>query len=581
MIGKRKASRNKKCRIGKWIQDRRKKKQRLSLMKKPSLRKIFAKYMAAGLCAAVIVGYMGTQIAVANYRAAGQMDFRVFTKEMGEDIAQSYTESVQIARTQDNIMSLWKAQVRLLLNTRREYGYEACLYDVDTKERFMEQKCVVNITIVEKPESEEPIFRSFECEWAKMQEALSDYNELFPDSGAEVDETYIEEWPDLEIKDIYIKGGAFVPGKVRLVMTNKAGTTKVLKEYDYTPDDITGYQHLDSKEMDKYGTKIFWCIEPTEEVDYKVIDAYMKSEEYDWNEKYFWRREESVYRNTFWGTEEFFTEQVTLDNGKDYLLFVAVDMNMWNDFKNRILAAYGGLLLLALLAATSAAYVSYMKRLGYYRLDAYRRETTNAMAHDLKTPLMAIFGYAENLRNNVHTEKKDYYADLIVEHVKYMNDMVENILELAKVEGVSRVSEKIPVDLKIQTETILKKYEILITDKNLKVNMEGECEIEADKVCMEQAIENLIGNALKYALKDTDINIRMDKHVYEIKNRMGAKLQTPADELWKPFVKGDESRNEQRGTGIGLTIVKNIVDMHGFELMLQCENQEFVAGILF
>ena len=46
-------------------------------------------------------------------------------------------------------------------------------------------------------------------------------------------------------------------------------------------------------------------------------------------------------------------------------------------------------------------------------------------------------------------------------------------------------------------------------------------------------------------------------------------------------MKGDNSRNEQRGTGIGLTIVKNIVDMHEFELTLQCEEQEFVVGIWF
>lgn len=73
----------------------------------------------------------------------------------------------------------------------------------------------------------------------------------------------------------------------------------------------------------------------------------------------------------------------------------------------------------------------------------------------------------------------------------------------------------------------------------------------------------------------------MDKDVYQVRNQINGEMQTPVEELWKPFVKGDESRNEQRGTGIGLTIVKNIADIHGFELLLQCEGQVFVAGILF
>ena len=111
--------------------------------------------------------------------------------------------------------------------------------------------------------------------------------------------------------------------------------------------------------------------------------------------------------------------------------------------------------------------------------------------------------------------------------------------------------------------------------------MEGACEIEADPIRMEQAIENLIGNAIKYAPTDTEIDIKIDKNFYEIRNRLEGELETPVEELWKPFVKGDNSRNEQRGTGIGLTIVKNIADIHGFELSLQCEEQEFVAKIEF
>ena len=94
-------------------------------------------------------------------------------------------------------------------------------------------------------------------------------------------------------------------------------------------------------------------------------------------------------------------------------------------------------------------------------------------------------------------------------------------------------------------------------------------------------VENLIGNAIKYAPEDAEIHIRMNQNGYEIRNRMNHELKTPVEQLWKPFVKGDDSRNRQKGTGIGLTIVKNIADIHGFELELQCEEHEFVANLLF
>lgn len=62
---------------------------------------------------------------------------------------------------------------------------------------------------------------------------------------------------------------------------------------------------------------------------------------------------------------------------------------------------------------------------------------------------------------------------------------------------------------------------------------------------------------------------------------MEGEIKTDVEEFWKQFVKGDDSRNEQRGTGIGLTIVKNIADVHGFELVLQIEEDTFVAKIIF
>lgn len=90
-----------------------------------------------------------------------------------------------------------------------------------------------------------------------------------------------------------------------------------------------------------------------------------------------------------------------------------------------------------------ATAVIYMTRKTRYDRQEYRRNMTNAMAHDLKTPLMAMSGYAENLLANVHTDKRQQYAEAISENVRRMNGMIEQMLEIDRLEtGKRRKGEK-------------------------------------------------------------------------------------------------------------------------------------------
>ncbi|MBO5088479.1 MAG: HAMP domain-containing histidine kinase [Lachnospiraceae bacterium] len=560
-----------------------KRKQRVNIMRKPSFRRILAKYMAIGFCVALFIGCVGTYIAVSYYRSVGYKDFVIHTNRMGENILDAYTSSMEKGLVQEDAISSWKSTVRWNLNTKRVMGYEACLYDVSTKEKFVEQKCVGNIVFREIPptESDMGVRHILECDCNVMKETITDYNNWFEERGVEADDLDTDV-PWLEVKDFYFKGGLFVPGKVELQINDGYGVTNVLKKYDYTPKDITGYRYISLQDDSQYGVLgPIWFLEPNQDVGCELIEDYIERAGDMEDKEEIWMTSYSEDHRTFWGVQALDSEIITVDDGKEYLLVVAADINFWKAYKEWIIVAYLAVFVLSIFIMVPVAYSTYMKRWNHYQLDSYRRETTNAMAHDLKTPLMAISGYAENLRNNVHTEKKDYYADLIMEHVAYMNGMVENILELAKVENISQVSERTSVDLKECTQKILKKYEILTTDKNIWVNIEGSCEIGANQMRMEQALENLISNAIKYAPADTEIHIKLDKNFYEVRNQLEEKLESSVEELWKPFVKGDNSRNEQRGTGIGLTIVKNIADVHGFELVLRCEEEEFVAKILF
>ena len=70
-----------------------------------------------------------------------------------------------------------------------------------------------------------------------------------------------------------------------------------------------------------------------------------------------------------------------------------------------------------------------------YEGNAYRRHMMSAMIHDLKSPLMVISSYAENLKANVHSEKKDYYAEEIIKGTGKLNDMIMNNLHLLALEN--------------------------------------------------------------------------------------------------------------------------------------------------
>lgn len=114
-----------------------------------------------------------------------------------------------------------------------------------------------------------------------------------------------------------------------------------------------------------------------------------------------------------------------------------------------------------------ATAVIYLTRKNRYDRQEYRRNMTNAMAHDLKTPLMAMSGYAENLLANVHTDKRQQYAETISENVRRMNGMIEQMLEIDRLEtGKRRKGEKLEsVDMAELFRKVIEENEVSISSR--------------------------------------------------------------------------------------------------------------------
>lgn len=217
-----------------------------------------------------------------------------------------------------------------------------------------------------------------------------------------------------------------------------------------------------------------------------------------------------------------------------------------------------------------------------YEIEDYRKSLTDAMAHDLKSPLMALSGFAENLKDNVHTEKREYYADIISENVNYMNGIIERILELSKTETNDLKLKRERLELQTLFDEVVFKYEEQIDKKRLIVDTEGDITINADRQLMLQAIDNLIFNAVKFSDNESIIYIVCDKNCMTISNTYSVGKDEPDElDLLKPFIKGDKTRSNKSGSGIGLTIAKNILELHGYKLSLKREENEFIVRVCF
>lgn len=585
-------------------------------MKKISYIRIFIKKWAACLCIAVLISIVGTLVARDFYRSLKSREFEGYYHLVSADLQTEYNNvykdkareieikedgSGGIQKMEENrevtafdalesvdeerLFSLWKARAHWILSSR---GYPNCafaLYDSDTKELYADTRDVVFIFLREIGETSTS---PYECPVEAMQEAVEDYNEIWSEGDP------LESGISFHFEDVYLKDGECLPGRVKLVQLADredlymlTEDTTVIKEYDFTPEDVTGYRHVMLNQNDAIKTvgPVLWPENERAEA-VELIHYYLENEPDD-----IWEHSNlSMNRFLADGIELLQQRSMVIGGDMSVKLIGAARFNMLEDYWKELLCGYISTFICTIVLALILAYRSFMIMKNRYQMDQYRRDMTNTMAHDLKTPLMAISGYAENLQNNVHSEKKNYYAGAIVKNVQYMNRIIGNVLELAKVEEGERKPEPTEVNLRGLTEEILEKYEILAADKNVTVDLEGDAEVKADRLWMTQALDNLISNAVKYSAKDTQIQIALQNNCYEIRNRIAQSTGMSAEELWKPFVRGDNSRADtaansetenkpEPGTGIGLAIVKNVLEIQGFKVKLEETEDEFIVKI--
>ena len=213
------------------------------------------------------------------------------------------------------------------------------------------------------------------------------------------------------------------------------------------------------------------------------------------------------------------------------------------------------------------------------QLENMRKEFTANVSHELKTPIGIIEGYAEGIKDGVVTgDDAILYLETIIDEAKKMSVLVTNMLELSKLESGTSKPNFEDFNINRLIAKVIRKHEPEFEAHKFKVNFNSSSPysyVYADAFQMEQVFTNLITNAIKYTPPGNDINIDieegLDKFRLSVQN-MGTNI--PKDEinkLFDKFYRVDKSRErtQRNSTGLGLSIVKNILKLHNSEFNIR------------
>lgn len=213
------------------------------------------------------------------------------------------------------------------------------------------------------------------------------------------------------------------------------------------------------------------------------------------------------------------------------------------------------------------------------QLENMRKDFISNVSHELKTPIGIIGGYAEGLKDGIVSgEDANMYLETIIDESKKMSILVTNMLELSKLESGTIKPNFEAFNINRLINKILKKHKPDFDENKFNVNFNSSTPysyVYADPFQMEQVLTNIITNAIKYTPPKNDINISIEENLDKFKisvQNMGVSIpEEEISKLFDKFYRLDKSRErtQKNSTGIGLSIVKNILHLHHSDFNLQ------------
>ncbi|WP_129596716.1 sensor histidine kinase [Anaerophilus nitritogenes] len=205
------------------------------------------------------------------------------------------------------------------------------------------------------------------------------------------------------------------------------------------------------------------------------------------------------------------------------------------------------------------------------KIENFRKEFIANVSHELKTPISLIRAYAELIMDIDNQETRNENLEVIVDESKRLNTMVEDILILSKMEAGYTNLDYSEFPIKKFIQNVIEKLDFFAAQQNIKLVMEidnKDTMIYADFSKLYQVFVNLINNAIHHSYENSQITINVstnDATRIEIIDHGKGIPKEDLPYIWDRFYKVDKSRKrDHTGTGLGMSIVKNILEAHKF-----------------
>lgn len=209
-------------------------------------------------------------------------------------------------------------------------------------------------------------------------------------------------------------------------------------------------------------------------------------------------------------------------------------------------------------------------------IEYLRKDFISNVSHEFKTPIASIQGFAKLLQNgNLSEEEKEEYTDIIVEETARLSNLSSNILKISKLENQEILEQKVKFSLDEQIRKCILLLEHNWSKKNIEFDIDlDRTEYLGDEELLQQVWINLISNSIKFSHDNGKIDIslkNLDSHI-EVKvidYGIGMSKET-ANRVFEKFYQGDKTHSSE-GNGLGLPLVKRILDICGGSITVESE----------
>ncbi len=221
---------------------------------------------------------------------------------------------------------------------------------------------------------------------------------------------------------------------------------------------------------------------------------------------------------------------------------------------------------------------------GLDRLETMRRGFIADVSHELRTPMTTIGGFIDGiLDGTIPEESKEKYLLLVSDEVRRLTRMVNNLLDVARIQSGEISYQMVPFDLVEVAHRVLLTMQDRVEHNNIQLSVdlpEESLFAVGDRDAIYRVIYNLVDNAVKFTPANGEIAVSVkrtnEKIHFSVRNTGQGIPQGEAGQIFERFYKTDKSREGgKKGVGLGLYMVKTIIDAHGENIVLTSKEGSF------